>query len=129
MSKTKKYMSDIHLEDYTEQYEGLQAVADDSIFIEGRNLRTLNGKWHYAVDQYDTCVRQKWFLERYVDEKGFALPVDYSFDEWPTLELPSCWNTVDEKYLLYEGSMIFTKIFTYSDKSDEEVYLRIGAAK
>lgn len=128
MSKAKKYMSDIHLEDYTEQYESIQAVADDCIFIKGRNLRSLNGKWHYAVDQYDTCVRQKWFLERYVDENGFTLPVDYSFDKWPTMELPSCWNTMDDKYLLYEGSMIFTRTFTYSCDTDKEVYLRIGAA-
>lgn len=129
MAVAKKYMSDIHLEDYTEQYEALQATAGDMVFDGGRRCESLNGKWHYAVDQYDTCVRQKWFLERYVDEKGFTLPVDYSFDEWPVIDLPCCWNTVDEKYLLYEGSMIFTRSFEYSpDTEDEEVYLRIGAA-
>ena len=129
MAVAKKYMSDIHLEDYTEQYEALQATAGDMVFDGGRRRESLNGKWHYAVDQYDTCVRQKWFLERYVDEKGFTLPVDYSFDEWPVIDLPCCWNTVDEKYLLYEGSMIFTRTFEYSPVTeDEEVYLRIGAA-
>lgn len=129
MAEAKKYMSDIHLEDYTEQYEYLQATADTMIFDGGRRRESLNGRWHYAVDQYDTCVRQKWFLERYTDERGFTLPVDYSFDEWPVIDLPCSWNTVDERFLLYEGSMIFTRTFEYSPVTeDEEVYLRIGAA-
>ncbi|MCR4595446.1 MAG: glycoside hydrolase family 2 [Lachnospiraceae bacterium] len=129
MAEAKKYMSDIHLEDYTEQYESLQATAETMIFDGGRERESLNGKWNYAIDQYDTCVRQKWFLEKYTDEKGFTLPVDYSFDEWPVIDLPCCWNTVDEKYLLYEGSMIFTRTFECSPVTeDEEVYLRVGAA-
>ncbi len=128
MSKAKKYMSDIHLEDYTEQYESVQATVDDHIFTGGRKSVSLNGKWNYAVDQYDTCIRQKWFLEKSVDENGLSLPLDYSFDKWPEMELPSCWNVTDDKFLLYEGSMIFTKRFSCAPVKDEEVYLRIGAA-
>ncbi|MCR4789409.1 MAG: glycoside hydrolase family 2 [Lachnospiraceae bacterium] len=128
MAEAKKYMSDIHLEDYTEQYEGKRATADSYIFTEGRKRESLNGKWNYAVDQYDTCIRQKWYLERYVDEKGFTLPLDYSFDEWPLMDIPCCFNVKDQKYLLYEGSMIFTRRFKYESEGDEEVILRIGAA-
>ena len=128
MAEAKKYMSDIHLEDYTEQYEGKQATSQTALFTGGRKTVSLNGKWHYAVDQYDTCIRQKWFLERTVDENGFTLPCDYSFDEWPEMELPSCWNVRDEKYLLYEGSMIFTRRFEWHRTSGETVYLRVGAA-
>ncbi|MCR5179257.1 MAG: glycoside hydrolase family 2, partial [Lachnospiraceae bacterium] len=62
MAEAKKYMSDIHLEDYTEQYEGKQAKAEAGLFVGGRKTISLNGKWNYAVDQYDTCIRQKWFL-------------------------------------------------------------------
>ena len=40
------------------------------IFEGGRREELLNGGWHYAVDQYDTCLRQKWYKERYRDEKG-----------------------------------------------------------
>ena len=67
--KEKKYMSDIHLEDYTEQYETGFATVDTMIFEGGRREELLNGGWHYAVDQYDTCLRQKWYKERYRDEK------------------------------------------------------------
>jgi len=59
MEDKKIYMSDIHLEDYTEQYEGKQANADTMVFDGGRKRELLNGPWQYAVDQYDTCLRQK----------------------------------------------------------------------
>lgn len=125
----KNYMSDIHLEDYTEQYEINHSTADTMLFEGGRKKELLNGEWHYAVDAYDTCLRQKWYKERYFDEKGFSLPVDWSFDEWETMELPACWNTVRKEYLLYDGSMVFTRKFTYEAvNADEDVYLKIGAA-
>lgn len=125
----KKYLSDIHLGNYTEQYETNYATADTMLFDAGRKQELLNGAWNYAVDSYDTCLRQKWFKERYVDEQGFSLPVDYSFDQWETMQLPASWNTVSREFLLYDGSMVFTRKFTYeANHADEEVYLKIGAA-
>ena len=123
----KMYVSDIHLENYTEQYEGKQATASDVVFTGGRETVSLNGTWKYAVDQYDTCLRQKWHRERYVDERGFTVPVDFSFDTWPEMELPVCWNTVRPEFIIYDGSMVFTKKFVFDKKADETVYLRIGA--
>ena len=67
--KSKKYMSDIHLEDYTQQYEEKKADVSTMVFAGGRKKQSLNGQWHYAIDQYDTCLRQKWFLEKYFDER------------------------------------------------------------
>lgn len=126
--KTKIYMSDIHLEDYTQQYEGKQANVHSMIFDGGRKKELLNGEWQYAVDQYDTCLRQQWFKEKRYDENGYTLPVDYSFDEWPTMQLPACWNTVDKEYLLYDSSMVFTRKFSYKKGAEEHVILKIGAA-
>ena len=128
MEKPKIYMSDIHLENYTEQYEGKQATADTMVFDAGRKKDLLNGEWQYAVDQYDTCLRQQWFKERHFDENGYTLPVDYSFDEWPVMQLPCCWNTLDEKFLLYDGSMVFTRKFSYFGEEAETVMIKIGAA-
>lgn len=128
MEKSKIYMSDIHLEDYTEQYEGKQAKADTMVFDSGRRRISLNGEWQYAVDQYDTCLRQQWFREKYCDENGYSFPVDYSFDQWPIIHLPCCWNTVSEKFLLYDGSMVFTRKFTYRNNGEGKVILKIGAA-
>lgn len=128
MDKPKIYMSDIHLEDYTEQYEGKQADVSSMVFDTGRKKELLSGEWHYAVDQYDTCLRQQWFKEKAYDENGYTMPLDYSYDEWPTMQLPACWNTVSREYLLYDGSMIFTRTFSYKKGDEERVFLKIGAA-
>ena len=130
----QKNVSDINLEDYLGEYETPQATAEHMLFDCGRRKESLNGPWHYAVDQYDTCIRQHWFEERYQDKNGFTLPVDYSFDEWPTMNLPCCWNTEKEMFLLYEGSMVFTRTFRFeaadagSAGTKERVFLKIGAA-
>ena len=123
----KKFVLDIHMNDYTGQYEEKQSYSEDAICTSGRETVSLNGEWHYAVDQYDTCLRQKWFREIYRDQKGFTLPVDYSFDEWPVMELPCCWNTKQPEYLLYEGSMVFSRTFDCEIKENEEIFLRLGA--
>jgi len=128
MAEKRKYLSDIHLEDYTEQYECGKATADSVIFTSGRKKESLDGIWNFAVDQYDTCLRQKWFKEGYADSEGRSFPVDYSFDQWPTIELPCCWNNVKEEYHLYECPMVFTRHFGYrAAEEGEKVYLRIGA--
>ena len=126
--KPKIYMSDIHLEDYTKQYEEKVASAGTMVFDGGRSRELLNGNWQYAVDQYDTCLRQQWFKEKRYDENGYTLPLDYSFDEWPTMQLPCCWNTVSKEFLLYDGSMVFTRKFSYHKLEEEKVMLKIGAA-
>lgn len=120
--------SDINLEDYLGEYEDKQATVEDLIFDRSRKKESLNGLWHYAVDQYDTCIRQHWFAERYTDQNGFTMPVDYSFDEWPTMQLPCCWNTQSERFELYDGSMVFTRKFRYEGQNKEKVLLKIGAA-
>ena len=120
--------SDIHLEDYEEDYEGKSVGADQMIFMGGRETEPLNGPWHYAVDAYDTCLRQRWFEERYVNPEGFTLPVDFSFDEWPEMTLPCCWNTQAPELLLYESAMVFTRRFAFTARPGERTFLRIGAA-
>lgn len=126
--KPKIYMSDIHLENYTEQYEEKQADVTSMVFDTGRKKESLNGEWQYAVDQYDTCLRQQWFKEKKYDENGYTMPLDYSFDEWPVMQLPASWNTVSREYLLYESSMVFTRKFSYRNNGEETVILKIGAA-
>ncbi len=128
MEKSKKYMSDIHLEDYTGQYEEKHANADTMVFDSGRRRELLNGTWQYAIDQYDTCLRQQWYKEKRFDENGYTLPLDYSFEQWSSIQLPCCWNVVDEKFLLYDGSMVFTRKFSCCRKDSERILLKIGAA-
>ena len=124
----QKNVSDINLEDYLGEYEGRDATAADMIFTGGREKESLNGLWHYAIDQYETCIRQHWFEERYENKEGFSLPVDYSFDEWPVMLLPCSWNMQSEQLFLYESTMVFTRRFGFIPRGNERVFLRIGAA-
>ena len=119
--------SDIVKEDYTGQYQHSCATADDMLFMGGRKTQSLNGIWHYAVDQYETCIRQHWYEEHYTDHEGRPAPVDFSFDEWDTMELPCSWNTVDPMYLLYESTMVFTRRFRWEKQDKQRVFLRVGA--
>lgn len=117
------------MEQYEREYYEKLTTADNMIYDRFREKESLNGLWKYAVDQYDTCIRQKWNEEVYYDAGGNTLPVDFSFDEWETMELPCSWNTVDRMYKIYDGSMVFTRKFIYSSENEGEcVILRIGAA-
>lgn len=117
------------MEAYMKEYFEKLVTADAMIYDRFRKKESLNGHWHYAVDQYDTCIRAKWYEEQYYDEGGNSLPVDFSFDEWEMMTLPCCFNTFSDLYRLYEGSMIFTRKFLYTrQKDDERMILKIGAA-
>ncbi len=126
--KQKKMSEADRTEENGQKNELHEALADGMIYDRYRKKESLNGEWHYAVDQYDTCIGAKWYEENYYDEGGNLLPVDYSFDEWDRMMLPCCFNTNDYIYLLYEGSVIFTRTFYFSKQSeDERVFLKIGA--
>ncbi len=123
----------------------------------GRRRESLNGKWHFTEDVYDMCLRGQWhrfstsesiyetfhpFLDvigidlppekaKEIDLTKFArllVPLDFDFDLWPTMELPACWNTTEEKYFLYEGTMVFTRTISQTASENERVFLRIAGA-
>ncbi len=114
--------------DYRDQYEVKKATAKTMLYDGMRKRQSLDGLWHYGIDQYDTCLRSKWYEENYYDEDGRQLPVDFSFDEWPVMQLPCCYNMIKPELFLYEGSMVFTRNFLFVKKEGERVILKIGAA-
>lgn len=114
--------------DYRDQYEGKKATAKTMLYDGMRKRQSLDGLWHYGIDQYDTCLRSKWYEENYYDGDGRQLPVDFSFDEWPVMQLPCCYNMIDRELFLYEGSMVFTRKFLFEKKEGERAVLKIGAA-
>lgn len=119
--------SDINLEDYVGEYEDKNTTAEQMIYDTNRKSESLNGLWHYAIDQYETCIRQHWFEERMYDEHGNSRPIDYSFDEWPTMKLPCSWNTQSDLLFLYESTIVYTRTFSFKKKPNERVFLKIGA--
>jgi beta-glucuronidase len=91
--------------------------------VYGRQTTSLNGKWNYIVDQYETG----YYDYRYVphDSKrkpnaGFFLDqqprdkselIEYSFSQSPTLTVPGDWNTQDDKLFYYEGTIWYRRLF------------------
>lgn len=129
MKEEKGYFQDdIHKKDYLSIYEEKQLTSESMIFDSGRTKESLDGYWSYGVDQYDTCLRAKWYEEKYYDEDGRPYPMDYSFEEWPKMKLPSCFNMQREDLKLYEGSIVYTRTFYYERKNEERVFIKIGAA-
>jgi len=111
----------IHKVDFDIEYYA-KIIQSDSLLLDYfRDKESLNGTWNYGVDQYDTCLRAKWYKEEYFDKDGRAYPVDFSFDTWDTMKIPSCWNAHSEKYFLYEGTMVFTRKFVYKNHDEKRV--------
>ncbi|MDD3456448.1 glycoside hydrolase family 2 TIM barrel-domain containing protein [Sphaerochaeta sp.] len=111
------------------QYDILTTNPESHLNALGRCKESLNGRWHFTVDVYDTFLRKKFFEERVTDAQGRALPVDCDFDQWETVEVPSNWNCQKKEYWYFEGSGIYTRTFHYVPKApDERVILHLGAA-
>ena len=126
--KAGNFDEGIHLVDYLRPYLDKQVAADSMIHDYGRSREDLCGDWRFGVDQYDTCLRAHWPDEKYTDADGRPYPVDFSFDEWETIPVPSCWNMLRERYFLYEGSCVYSRTFEYKASAGERVFLRFGAA-
>ncbi len=121
------FQESIHKVNYEDYYRS-KMIKSDSLFLDYyRDKEYLNGTWNYGIDQYDNCLRAKWFEEVYFDEDGRQYPVDFSFDTWETMKVPSCWNTQSERNFLYEGSVVYTRTFRYKNQGEKKIFLKFGA--
>jgi beta-glucuronidase len=108
--------------------------------IYNHNTFTLNGKWNYIIDPYETGYYNYryepydkfknpgggFFLDRKPQNKSEL--IEYSFDSSPTLWVPGDWNSQDEKLLYYEGTIWYRKLFDYQKSSpSSRVFVHFGA--
>jgi beta-glucuronidase len=125
----KNFDAVIHNESYTEAYQNKALTHQSMVSDCGRQTELLSGDWHFTVDQYDMGLRSQWHLEEQVDKTGRLLPLDYDFEQWETVHVPSCWNLTQREYFYYESTGIYTRKFHYqSHEANERVFLKIGAA-
>ncbi len=123
--ETGNFQESIHEADYESAFR--KKLITDSLFCDYyREKESLNGSWNFGIDQYDNCLRSKWYKEIYHDEDGRQYPVDFSFDAWELMKIPNCWNMHSEKLFLYEGSIIFTRTFKYVNKGEKRVFIKFG---
>ena len=100
--------------------------------VYGRKTVSLNGNWNYLLDQLEVGY---YDYRRSPAPNGFFKdPVvnnvtsykEYDFDSAPVMAIPGDWNTWDDRFFYYEGTMWFKHKFLYK-KNDNRVYLYLGA--
>lgn len=106
--------------------------------IQNRKVISLNGKWQYIVDPYETGFYDYRYQERaYRDADAYwnsDVPVnktdrkEFGFSDKQTLKVPGDWTSQEAKFLYYEGTVWYKKVFDFAhaDKS-KKVYLYFGA--
>lgn len=106
-----------------------------------RKSLSLNGKWHYIVDMYETgYYNYRWkphdnsenpgngayFINAKAKKKSDL--VEYNFDTAPTIMVPGDWNSQKEKLFYYEGSVWYKKSFNVPNyNTSKRYYLHFGA--
>ena len=101
--------------------------------ILSREKISLNGKWNYIVD-----VQEEGYYDYRMNpiNHGFFLNakpqkpedlIEYDFDKAPEMEIPSDWNTKDDKLFFYEGTVWFKKSFDYNPKQGKKIILYFSA--
>ena len=98
--------------------------------ILGRHTTSLNGKWHYIVDvqeegYYDYRMNPtRWGFFRNAKPQKPEDLIEYDFDKAEEMELPSDWNTRDERLFFYEGTVWFYKKFNVQGSKFKEAKRR-----
>jgi len=107
--------------------------------ILGRDHQSLNGRWNYIVDPYETGYynyRREPFDATPSGKGGFYddLPppqkgelVEYNFDLSPTIKVPGDWNSQDEKLVFYEGTVWMRRQFDAAPREGKRYFLYFGA--
>jgi beta-glucuronidase len=127
-NEKNNYQENIHNEEYKLKYTKANITYKDMIYDSGREKESLNGYWNFCIDQYDSFLRAEWYKEERQDASGRDFPLDYDFDDWEKVFVPSCWNTDKPEYFYYEGSAIYTRTFKYINRGEKKVFLKVGAA-
>ena len=127
--KPENFTEGIHNDDYENEYLQTRLNASLLVNITGRKVESLNGKWNFGVDLYDTCRRSHWWREEHFSADGRELPVDYDWESWEYITVPSCWNLQKDELRYYEGCGVYTRTFRYFPQTeDERLLLRFEGA-
>ncbi|GLB29477.1 beta-glucuronidase [Lacrimispora amygdalina] len=127
MEIIKNFVDNIHNDDYKSNYEFPVIQGESMVFPGGRKSRSLNGEWNFSADQYDNCLRAKWFLEQDTNDEGRSVPLDYAFDDWDKIEVPGVWNLAKPEYFYYEGPAVYSRRFSLEEENKGRVFLQFGA--
>lgn len=119
---------------------GLPGFSQEDLLVntDGRKTVSLNGTWNYIIDPYETGFYNYRYRERNEDdpEAYWNRPVvnektdrvEHGYEEPYTIEVPGDWNSQDEVFKYYEGTVWYQREFDLVNVEDNEnVYLYFGA--
>jgi beta-glucuronidase len=106
--------------------------------IPSRKTISLNGKWQYIMDPYETGFRNYRWDERAENDREAYWNSDtpenktdrkeHGYDDKYSLNVPGDWNSQDAKFLYYEGTVWYKKSFDVElPKENEKIFLYFGA--
>ncbi|MGZ3754421.1 MAG: glycoside hydrolase family 2 protein [Mucilaginibacter sp.] len=106
--------------------------------IQNRKATSLNGKWQYIVDPYETGFydyRYKELNEKNPDAYwNTDIPAnktekkEHGYIDKYSIEVPGDWNHQKPEFLYYEGTIWYKKSFDYPKTAPgKKVYLYFGA--
>ena len=101
--------------------------------VQAYEAMSLNGEWNYIVDvqeegYYDyrmNPMRNGFFIN--AKPKRPEDLIEYDFDKSDVMQIPSDWNTKDERLFFYEGTVWFKKSFQAVPMTDCKTLLYFGA--
>ena len=105
--------------------------------IDHRSVTSLNGDWHYLVDQ--APFRALYTNTGAINDRSYAQNThpniasgphneEYDFATAPTLKVPGDWNTQVPELFNYEGVLWYERDFDAQPKLGTRTFLHIGAA-
>jgi beta-glucuronidase len=106
--------------------------------IQSRKALSLNGKWHYIVDPYETGFydyRYKELNENNGDAYwNTGVPAnktekkEHGYIDKYSIEVPGDWNHQKPEFVYYEGTVWYQKSFDFKRQNDaDKFYLYFGA--
>jgi beta-glucuronidase len=115
---------------------GQQSVQTLLVGVDHRAITSLDGDWHYLVDQ--SPGRALYTSSGQINDKSYALNEhpnivgrhnqEYDFSTAPTLKVPGDWNTQVPQLFDYEGVLWYERDFDAQPRSGTRTFLHIGAA-
>ena len=122
--KSANYQSDIHDVKYETEYLMTKLDCTTLINTTGRKRESLNGMWNFAADWYDSARRAHWYKEERFNDKDMEQPVDWDFEAWDRIQVPSVWNMQKPELFYFEGSGLYFRTFKYIKcYAQEKVFL------
>lgn len=95
----------------------------------GRKTKSLNGHWQTLADQFSKSPWEKArkVYEDWTPEKRWER-VEYAFTNLQRLHVPGDWNTQNDEFYYYEGSMWYKQEFDYNLEKGKKLFVYFEGA-